>query len=354
MLRKRKMILLCSTSVVLLFFAIIAKLSEYKEYEATRHKLLYMYAHVEARQDALFLRTYVEATDKLLELTRYKDPGITLKTLEDEIKHNSILLDSCHMVAHEIGHFAYEKYKNFSKVMQYQNNICNSGYLHGVIESHFLNSKNVFADMKTVCGSEHLGSLSSINCYHGVGHGLMFYTSNDLPRALDLCESYNNEFVRSHCTIGVFMENFNTDGKAHPSKFLKEDNPFYPCEEQKFRHKHECYFYTVKYYLNLHPDDYIGALRWCEGAKLLFRSICAKAVGGYTMKQNSDIPKFVEGICMSNEKSQRTPCIDGMVMFHIVYYRSLESARAFCDQLEPFNQKACRNSVYAKASLFTG
>lgn len=35
--------------------------------------------------------------------------------------------------------------------MKYQDEVCNSGYLHGIIEARFSRSDDVFADMKTMC-----------------------------------------------------------------------------------------------------------------------------------------------------------------------------------------------------------
>ncbi len=337
---------------MLLLSLVIKGVSDHKAYNETKQRLFSMYAHTTYRNDTPAPEIADTAKKEFTEMARREDPGIALQAVESAAKSDSAAVDYCHLLTHEIGHVAYEKYGDFSKAMQYQNNVCNSGFLHGVIESHFPKSENVFSDMETVCARDRLGSLSSVNCYHGVGHGLMYYTSNDLPRSLDMCDSYGNEFARSHCAIGVFMENVNTDGKLHPSKFIREDNLFYPCGEQELHFKHECYFYTAKRYLTLYPDDYIGALRWCEGAEIFFRSTCAKAVGGYAMKRNSDSPKYVEGVCMSNKKSQRSPCLDGMVIFTVSYFRSLESAEALCAQLEPYNQRACHRAVRAKSSLF--
>ena len=69
--------------------------------------------------------------------------------------------------------------------------------------------------MKTMCDQYRSGSYMSWQCYHGIGHGLMFYTANDLPRSLKMCEGFDTDFSRSNCANGVFMENFNADQKLH-------------------------------------------------------------------------------------------------------------------------------------------
>ena len=149
------------------------------------------------------------------------------------------------------------------------------------------------------------------------------------------------------------MENFNTDQKLHPSKFLKESDPFYPCQEQVSRHKGDCYLYAPTYYLSsLHKNDYVGALKWCEGADFLYKSTCAQGVGSQAIKENINTPKLVEEICMSNKSAQVDSCINGMVGLFINHYGSLEPARKLCEQLGVSNRQTCYNSIQSSASLF--
>ncbi len=81
----------------------------------------------------------------------------------------------------EIGHAAYEKYDDFGKAMKYQDELCSSGYVHGVIEERFAQSGDILTDMKTMCADYRAGGYLQWQCYHGIGHGVMYYTSNDLP-----------------------------------------------------------------------------------------------------------------------------------------------------------------------------
>ena len=143
------------------------------------------------------------------------------------------LLRSCHPLVHDIGHAAYEKYGDVAEAMKYQNEVCNSGYLHGIIERRFEESDDILADVNSMCDPYRRGSYLGWQCYHGLGHGVMFYTSNDLPRSLEMCDALERDFDRSNCANGVFMENFSADQKLHVSDYLKESDPFYPCAEQE-------------------------------------------------------------------------------------------------------------------------
>jgi hypothetical protein len=116
--------------------------------------------------------------------------------------------------------------------MKYRDELCNSGYLHGIIESKFSQSEDVFADMKAMCGRYEPGRYMSWQCYHGIGHGAMFYTSNDLPRSLEMCDGFEDEFERSSCANGVFMENFNTEQRPTSPSTWRRAIPSTPARNR--------------------------------------------------------------------------------------------------------------------------
>lgn len=295
---------------------------------------------------------YTKIKKEFLLLVNKHAPRLVLTELRRRINSNSALMRSCHALVHEIGRESYEKYNDFAEAIKYSDEICNSGYLHGVIEAHFLKSSDVFSEMMTLCNSYPPGKYLSWECYHGIGHGVMYYTSNNLPKSLELCDKYANSFSRVTCANGVFMENFNTDQKLHPSEFLKKDDPFYPCKEQSTRHRGDCYLYAPTYYLSLHKNDYVGALKWCDNAEHGYKYVCVQGVGGQAIKENINFPKFVEGICMSGEASEVSNCISGMVGLLINHYGSLSPVRELCGELEPSNKKTCAFSVQLNSGLF--
>lgn len=295
---------------------------------------------------------YESVKEEFVGMVHTHDPKFALTELRERIKTDDTLLRSCHTLVHDIGRAAYEKYDDFGKAMQYQDEICNSGYLHGIIEIYFRKSADALLAMKTVCDAYPLGKYLSWECYHGVGHGLMYYTLNDLPKSLELCGTYETAFARENCTNGVFMENFNTDQKLHPSLFLHKNDPFYPCQEQTSGNKRMCYPYASTYYLSLHKNDYVGALQWCMGAEPLYENMCILGVGGQAIKEHISDPKFVESICMSGELSWIAPCISGMVGLYINHSGSLSPAKKLCEQLEVSNRKICYRTIEQSATLF--
>lgn len=294
---------------------------------------------------------YSKLSKELRFIVNQQNPKIALDKLSKVIATDSAVLRSCHVLTHEIGHEAYERYKNFGEVMKYKNEICNSGYMHGAIETHFYQSKDVFSDMKTLCSNYPHGKFLSWECYHGIGHGVMYYTSNDLPKSLAMCDSFNSSFARSNCSNGVFMENFNTDQKLHPSQFLDKNNLFYPCLQQNSDHKGDCYMYVPTFFLSMNKGEYTTALNWCERAEKNYQYACAYGVGSQAIKENINNPKIVETIC-ENHSSFRNSCISGMVGLYINHFGRLREAIELCSQLNRSNKSVCEVVVEQSSRLF--
>jgi hypothetical protein len=295
---------------------------------------------------------YEEAKDGYLALVRDEDPGVALGQFRDEIEANDALARSCHDLVHELGREAYKKYEDFGEAMKYQDEICNSGYLHGIIEARFSESDDVFADIRTMCDQYTPESSLSWQCYHGIGHGVMYYTANDLPRSLEMCDAFDNSFARTTCSNGIFMENFSADQKLHLSEYLNESDPLYPCPEQEKRHQENCYLYAPTFFLSLNQEDYTGALELCNGAEEPFRRVCARGVGAQAMKENINDPKLVETACESGNPEQVEPCIDGLASLYTSHHGSPEPTRELCGQLEDSNRQACYGSVESNSKRF--
>ena len=305
----------------------------------------------------------LQSTDKMTssEFSSYKkefgeillksSPTEALAALSDKLDSNAKVARYCHSYAHEIGHMAFNKY-GFADALTYIDDLCGSGYAHGVIEEYFVKIDDLGNAVTNACtvGSN---AMSLESCYHGVGHGLMFYTNNDIPKSLSYCDWYTDTIARARCSEGVFMENFNSDERFHKSKYLKSNDPLYPCQEQTQFYKDSCYFYAPDYYLILHDRDYKGAIELCKKAEAGFDSICIKGVGSRAMKYNIAKPKFVEAVCMNAKGAYNISfCIDGMMSYYLVHTNSVSKSKAVCETLEDGNKSACYNAVTVRATHF--
>jgi hypothetical protein len=288
----------------------------------------------------------IELSKQLSKTVYAKDPRAAMAELHTMVSNDKNALANCHSLTHSIGDAALEKYKDVNTAMSYADEFCGSGYIHGVVETKIGNSTDLYKDLLSMCPKD------SGNCYHGIGHGLMYYTSNDIPKALAYCDVFPDKQSQLFCSEGVFMENFNTDILSHSSIYLKKEDTTYPCAIQKEIYKGACYFYSSDYYLQLHPGDYQGAFLICDSVEPNYLQTCINGVGSRTMKRNILEPKLVESNCMKVREDYQNACVDGMVSYYIVNYYSLAKGRELCNQLEMKNKAQCEKSVAFRKDLF--
>jgi len=282
---------------------------------------------------------YDDAVVETVRLVERKDAKAALGRLRDILRDEPALESLCHGLVHEIGHAAYEK-EGFEGALEYEDDLCGSGYIHGIVETHLDRVRDIEAVLPTICDE------NAANCFHGIGHGLMYKLDNDLPRSVELCGTYGENFQRIQCAEGVFMETYDSETRFHASEYLKEDDPFFACRGLDPVNEGVCAFYAVRYYLRLHPRDYESALAWCatdvpEGP----RDACIKGVGDTAMKQNIGDPLGVEILCTKAPAGKRHYCIEGMVSYAIVHEAKSSAGEAICSRLQEGNRAACERAV---------
>ncbi len=289
---------------------------------------------------------------KLETIINKQDPREAFVLLKRSIKENEEVLASCHVLTHDMGHIAYAKYQDFGKAMSYKQEICNSGYIHGVIESHFDQATDIEQAMLTVCIPYYPGTFTRWQCDHGIGHGVMIATDDNLPKALSLCEKLQSPESRSVCANGAFMENVMADQKNHFSNYLKRNDQFYPCREQKDQYKGSCYGYSPTAYLTLHPGRYEEALIWCQKAEDGYQTSCAQGVGSKAIVETIENPQQIIRTCMLTIPIFADGCLTGVVNEYINHYGALEPAQKLCTEFPKAKKALCGLIVANKAPLF--
>jgi len=118
-------------------------------------------------------------------------------------------LDDCHFVSHEIGHAAFEEYKDVAASLSgIDSSLCRGGFYHGVIAAYFHSIKEQgkpFPDsFGTICDGM-IGTVDYLSCLHGLGHGLMHYFESDIDTVITKCNELSY-FPGYHCLTGAFMQ----------------------------------------------------------------------------------------------------------------------------------------------------
>jgi hypothetical protein len=284
--------------------------------------------------------------DELLRILDEEDPRASLQVLTIAVNQNDAILRSCHAIVHDVGHAAYEKYGSFSKTMEYQDDVCNGAYIHGSIEALFAESDDLAIELQTVCDDVDPG-----NCYHGTGHGFMFYTNNDINNSLDWCEVHKTDSARNECYAGAFMELFTAIPGFEPVELIISD-PLATCLAFDSTQQYSCHYYAPTYYLTLHPSDYIGALEWCKESADGYQELCTKGVGAIAIKENIQYPLEVQMICETADPDQVAICIDGMVGLYMNHYFSATAGEDLCLILDDRHLETCEAAVESRRAEF--
>lgn len=290
-------------------------------------------------------RTFDEYKEYFHNLVGEAGPEAAVEALAEEMDRSEVVFEYCHALAHEVGHAAYEEY-GFQEALLFEEDLCGSAYLHGVVEYYLADQTDMLAAMRTVCES------GDGVCLHGVGHGLMIYTNNDVPAALAYCDEFTDHADQVHCSEGVFMENVGLDLDLHAHPYLKPEDPFYPCNEQEGAYASTCYFYAPRFYNRLHEGAYEEAIEWCTTADFAYITDCMRGVGSTMMKYSMNEVSRIDGVCMTAPNEYVPYCIRGLTSYYIVNYASASKGQDLCEAFQESNKEACMAEVEAKSPFY--
>jgi len=287
-----------------------------------------------------------DTKETLLTLLSEQNPKAGFDYLRQAIKDNPSLARECHPLLHHLGHAAYKKYKDFDTTISYQDYLCNSGYTHGSIEAHFAASKDIAKTLKTTCTSSKKLTFEQWQCFHGIGHGVMYYTNKDVQESIKLCESLP-ENAKKSCINGLFMERFIIISHTGAADTHAEHIDASICEEQPDTYKPDCYVYAPTAFLSLHPNDYMGAFEQCTSVETDYITTCIYGVGGQIMKENILDPSVAKETCRNAPQASASACIEGAVGILINHYADTAPVKGLCSTLFSDYQSTCERKISA-------
>jgi mono/diheme cytochrome c family protein len=212
-------------------------------------------------------------------------PKVALARFDALIRSNPAVGGGCHQIAHEIGHAALAHYHgNAAKALGDGSMSCWSGYYHGVIERAFggVPRKKVAETARRLCSGSDIRKTLFVayQCVHGLGHGLMIYSGNDLPFSLRTCNKLETRWDQSSCTGGVFMQNFlPSPMMGMKTKWLKANDLIYPCNVVAERDKTYCYLMVTSRILPQVNYDWRKAVQWCHRSEPTWLATCFQSLG---------------------------------------------------------------------------
>lgn len=262
----------------------------------------------------------------------------------------------CHTLLHPIGEAAGHEYGNVADAYAKGDTFCRSGYYHGVLEGLFgqEGSDALLNHLDTLCaeveGKERY-SYAYFSCVHGIGHGLMAHFAHDLFQSLEGCDRLSGEWEQSSCHGGVFMENVISDTLDEPSKYLKRDDPLYPCNVVDDKYRAQCYLMQTSHMLALFDGDFGKVFGACNSVEAKYQVSCYQSLGRDASGWSYGSIEDVIGYCdASRTAEQRAECFAGAGT-DFIQSHGVEKARELCQRAGEA-EKSCSDAVeYAAGTL---
>ena len=196
----------------------------------------------------------------------------------------------CHDMAHTVGRRSYENWG--AGVITLTVHECQNGLMHGAMEALFAErgTSRLQDDILALC-LPIVDSWQLFNCMHGIGHGLMAWTSYEIHEALDLCALAPNAWLADSCATGVFMENVVgglSGAVGHTSPWISEDDLLLPCNAVTERWLNTCWSYQTTHALNINGRDFGAAASLCLEQTPAVHVTCFFSLGRDASGDNGD------------------------------------------------------------------
>ena len=246
----------------------------------------------------------------------YDSPEKALRTLAQYMQTNPTVRSGCHQIAHTIGHAGYAHYhNNAAEALAHGTMTCWSGYYHGVVERAFAGvpRARVKAMARNLCSGAAVRKtyFLAYQCVHGLGHGLMIYSLNDLPYSLAVCDQLQTQWDQTSCTGGVFMQNFLPGPmQIAPTRWLSKRDLIYPCDAVKQRDKLYCYLMVTSRILPVVHYSFRRAAAWCRKAEAAWVATCFQSFGRDASGFSVQNPRRIVQLCRFAGSMERE-CIYG-------------------------------------------
>ena len=301
---------------------------------------------------SLSLEDYQNLYDSDTELANHIQRYGPAQTVEALHRATDYFNVDCHQRAHVVGRQAYDSFG--AAAFYLSSHKCQAGSYHGATEALFRDrgTADLQGDVTTLCGYATVPFYYH-QCIHGVGHGLMAWTSYELHDALNLCEELKTPRDHLACYSGVFMENVIgglSGSMGHTTAFLSDD-PHYPCNILPERHMPTCYLYQSTRIASLFQWDFTAVSEECVEAPRAAQHHCFRSMGrdvaGFTSRDpHSSIKQCATVIDPTNQAY----CIEGAVQDGFWDASGADKAAEMCRLVEGISiQFACYRTIVFRA-----
>lgn len=273
-------------------------------------------------------------------------------------KTDAYALSMCHPIVHVIGPAAVAKFDNVAAAFKQGDGHCWSGYYHGVMEGIIarIGRERLPEQIATICseipGKENY-SFDFYNCIHGLGHGVMAANGIELFDSLELCTELDGNWEQSSCYSGVFMENVMVDYRGQPTKYLKADDPVYPCNAVKNQYKKDCFMMQTSYMLKVASGDFKKVFALCANVEQGYRETCYQSLGRDAASRSSNDVRATKSSCdLADNTEAKTHCIIGASKNFVSALHDNQRAKSLCNATDTGIKDSCLAAVEQYYKIF--
>lgn len=281
-------------------------------------------------------------------LAYYDGPKETLRLFDKMLLTDGPVENDCHRIVHSIGSASLARFHgNVAKAFAAGSASCWSGYYHGILERAFIDADpdELGPISRRLCDDPDIRKTDYLayQCVHGLGHGLMIFTGYNLPVSLKVCDQLATQWDQSSCSGGVFMENISSS-YGITSKWVKEDDPVYPCGVVEKRHKYYCYLMVTSRISQLNGYDWKETSKTCQQVERDWIDICFQSYGrdasGFTRLDGAAIIR----LCRYAGRWQ-SDCIYGAARDMTANDAGARRSHAFCSAVPRESRSRCFNGI---------
>lgn len=259
----------------------------------------------------------------------------------------------CHEVTHYLSRLEYERLGSIAGVYAQCDSTCHGGCYHGTLEA-YLKAKNLKDDdlkkeFVKVCGikEDHPSPLVFNECFHGLGHAAMFIKDMELKESLELCDTISSQEYKERCFTGVFMENSSSSTSFdHTSKYIKPDDPFYPCNALEEKYLTICWRYQSSYFAILTGNNWPEVSKLCLKIPQNYQSECFRTIGTNQVGYTQD-PAIMKANCeLVPAKDLQNVCVVGVVSsFGYRFVGDPSKMIHFCNLVSGSDKEVCFKQI---------
>lgn len=313
---------------------------------------------------------------ELFVLARRTGVAPALDALESLVAGDTALREMGHVIAHGLGRFAVAQRQGDPAVYADCREVFQAGCNHGVIEAYFASPRASGPEavaplaLDSLCGSitrAGAAKLVSLECAHGMGHGLLRRYHGDARQALGTCDHLTQADARRECHDGVFMENVvrattspevrvgdaavRARAAAHEHKPLVRLNDLrYPCDDVEESYRAACWRYQPVLIYQAARGDEQRVIDTCERSPEGLRRDCYFGIGKQASAWREDQNEVAE-ICARVPAAHVVACIAGAVESYLDEMWTVDRALAFCATVGTGVKQRCYEAIGERLAI---